>query len=251
MGSLLGVEQQTPGREQADGRQLRWDRHNAERRRAVLDAAVAVIETQPPGAEVHVRQIAEQAGIGRSVLYRHFADRADLDRAVQGHVLGQLRDVLLPEVSLSGSIEQIILRIVTAYIDWAAAHPALHRLAERETGAPAGVGELEIAVKAVVDEVVGVITMGAMLVGVALSDDDTAALEPLIFGLVGMAFGTVRRWLWRSEREPAPEALAQIVARTVWYAIDGHARQRGVELDPTAPLDDLINAAIEDLDLGE
>jgi len=231
-----------------DGRQTRWDEHKAERRRQILEAAVAVIERGEPGEEVHVQQIAEESGVGRSVIYRHFADRADLDRAVQGHVLGQLRDLLLEEVALTGTIEQIIDRIVSAYVGWAAEHPELHRLAEREpaTG-KGGVGELEMAVKQLVDEVVQIILLGASVVGVELSEEDTLALEPLIFGVVGMAFGTVRRWLWRDVREPSPEALSAILAQTIWWAIHGMAHDRGVDLDPHVPLEDMIAAVISEL----
>ena len=73
-----------------DGRQARWDRHNQERRQRILDAAIAVVESGEPGAEVHVQQIAEQAGLSRTVVYRHFADRSDLDRAVQTAIVDDL-----------------------------------------------------------------------------------------------------------------------------------------------------------------
>jgi len=231
-----------------DGRQTRWDEHKAERRRQILEAAVTVIERGEPGEEIHVQQIAEESGVGRSVIYRHFADRADLDRAVQGYVLGQLRDLLLEEVALTGTIEQIINRIVSTYVDWAAAHPELHRVAERDPGTPkGGVGELEMAVKQLVDEVVQIILLGASVVGVELSEEDTLALEPLIFGVVGMAFGTVRRWLWREERAPSPEALSAILAQTIWWAIHGMAHDRGVDLDPHVPLEDMIAAVVSEL----
>lgn len=233
------------GSARPDGRQLRWDRHNAERRRQVLDAAVAVIERGNPGEEVHVRQIAAEAGIGRSVLYRHFADRADLDRAVQAHVLADLRDRLVPEVTLSGSVEQIILRIVSAYVDWAATHPALHRVAERDLGEEGRPSELDQVIKEIADQVGNVITLGAAVLGAELTDEDAAALDPLVFGLVGLVFGAVRRWLWGADREPAPEVLARFLAQSIWFAIDGHARERGLVLDPTVPLDDLIAAALE------
>ncbi|HEX7740347.1 MAG TPA: TetR/AcrR family transcriptional regulator [Marmoricola sp.] len=245
---MSGTRQPSAQAAKADGRQTRWDEHKAERRRQILEAAVAVIERGEPGEEVHVQQIAEESGVGRSVIYRHFADRADLDRAVQGYVLGQLRDLLLEEVALTGTIEQIILRIVSTYVSWAAEHPELHRLAEREPTTPRGdVGELELAVKALVDEVVQIILLGAAVVGVELSEDDALALEPLIFGVVGMAFGTVRRWLWRDEREPSPDALSTILAQTIWWAIHGMAHDRGVDLDPHVPLEDMIAAVVSDL----
>ena len=63
-----------------DGRQLRWDSHNQARRQHILDAAIDVLADSEPGAEVHVQQIADRAGLSRTVVYRHFADRADLDK---------------------------------------------------------------------------------------------------------------------------------------------------------------------------
>ncbi|WP_310963245.1 TetR/AcrR family transcriptional regulator [Nocardioides terrisoli] len=239
-------EQRDSGR--PDGRQSRWEEHNLERRRQILDAAVVVIEREPVGAEVHVRQIADEAGIGRSVIYRHFADRADLDRAVQAHVLAGLRDRLVPQVTLSGTAEEIILRIVGAYVDWAADHPALHRLSERELGGQGEASSLEVVVKEIADQIGEVITMAAAVFGLELSDDDRAALDPLVFGLVGLVFGAVRRWLWRRDRDPAPRALAALLAQSIWFAIDGHARARGLELDPDVPLEDLIARALTPVD---
>src|ERR1041384_8250665 len=95
-----------------DGRQLRWDKHNQARRQTILDAAVAVLEETEPGEDIHVQQIAQRAGLSRTVVYRHFTDRADLDQAVQTDILEMLAGDLLPEVTLDGTIEEIIQRIV-------------------------------------------------------------------------------------------------------------------------------------------
>lgn len=227
-----------------DGRRARWEQHNSERRRQILDAAVAVLEEQPPGTEVHVRQIAERAGVGRPVVYRYFADRADLDRAVQAHVLDQLRDAVASEVSLTGTVEQIIRRIVGGYVGWAAAHPALHRVAEQDRTAAGGVGELEVVVKQIVDLVADLFTSAMALLHVELSDDDLATLDPLIFGLVGQVFGAVRRWLWRPERRPTADLLADALARAIWFEISGLAADRGVHLDSQLPLDQLLLNAL-------
>ncbi len=109
---------------QRDGRQARWERHNRERRRHVLEAAVVVLESEPPGTEVHVQQIAERAGINRTVVYRHFTDRADLDRAVRAHILDGLAAELLPHITLDGTVREIIRRVVSTYVDWVVAHPS-------------------------------------------------------------------------------------------------------------------------------
>lgn len=231
-----------------DGRQTRWEEHKAARRQQILDAAVCIIDREPPGTEFHVREIAEECGIGRPVVYRHFGDRDELYRAVRGHVLAQVRELLVPQVRLDGSIREIIERIVSTYVEWAAAHPALHRFAEREV-APSGDGDqdFEETIKALVDEVVTIIVLAAAVVGVELSDDDRASLEPLIFGVVGMAFATVRTWLGRGVRDPTAAALAGMLAQTIWWAIWGLAHDRGVDLDPDVPLEDMIASVVAEL----
>jgi len=230
-----------------DGRQTRWDEHKAARRLQILDAAVRIIDREPPGTEIHVRQIAEECGIGRPVVYRHFEDRDELERAVRGHVLAQVRELLVPQVRLDGSIEQIIERIVSTYVDWAATHPALHRFAERDVAAGVGADDFEATIKALVDEVVTIIVLAAAVVGVELSEDDQASLEPLIFGVVGMAFATVRTWLGRDDREPSATALSGMLAKTIWWAIWGLAHDRGVDLDPDVPLEDMIASVVSEL----
>ncbi len=229
----------------ADGRQTRWDGHKAERRLQILDAAVRIIDREPAGTDLHVRQIAEECGIGRPVVYRHFEDRDELVRAVRGHVLAEVRELLVPQVRLDGSISQIIERIISTYVEWAAAHPTLHDFAAREDAVDGE--ELAATIKALVDEVVTIIVLAAAVVGVELSDDDQASLEPLIFGVVGMAFATVRTWLGREVREPTAQALAGMLAQTIWWAIWGLAHDRGVDLDPDVPLEDMIATVVADL----
>jgi AcrR family transcriptional regulator len=227
-----------------DGRDERWAVHREERRAQILDAAIAIIEREPVGAEIHVRQIANEAGLGRPVIYRHFADRADLDRAVQRRILELLMDRLVPEFELSGSIEQIIERIVHAYVAWAAEHPALHRIGAAESQDAERLGDVIQATQEIGGLITMLVTSGASLLEVELTEQDRQVLEPLVFGIVGQAVGTVRFWLARDERVPSQAVLAVLLSRSVWFQIDGHARDRGIELDPTTPLDDLILGAL-------
>jgi AcrR family transcriptional regulator len=215
-----------------DGRQLRWDKHNQARRRIILDAAIAVLEDSEPGEEIHVQQIAQRAGLSRTVVYRHFSDRADLDRAVQAAILEMLAGELLPEVTLDGTIEEIIRRIVGTYVGWTVAHPSLHRFAEHDVPDSDGTSALEVAVVQIATRVEDIITVGAERLGAPLSDEDAAALDPLVFGLVGTVLGATRRWLSRPERRPDPETFVGMLSDSVWHIIDGHARRLGIELDP-------------------
>lgn len=220
-----------------DGRQARWDAHNQERRRRILEAAVAVIGEGEPGAEVHVQQIAQRAGLSRTVVYRHFADRADLDRAVQAAVLDDLWAELLPAVSLEGSIGGIIERIVSTYVGWAVAHPALHRFAELD---PDGSGPLQQGLEQIAVQVAELIETAVELLGVELDADEQASLDPLVFGLVGAVFGAVRRWVSRPERAPSAPVLVQLVTESVWHIIEGHGRRLGVELARDVPVEQLL-----------
>ncbi|MGN6252456.1 MAG: TetR/AcrR family transcriptional regulator [Marmoricola sp.] len=229
-------------RSRPDGRQSRWDQHNAARRSHILDAAVALLEEGTPPADLHVREIADRAGLGRPVVYRHFADRADLDRAVQGRVLELMRTEVEAAVRIEGSIDEIIFRIVSAYVGWAAAHPALHRAAVSEQGA--GASQLDDTVSDIAGSVEQLFSMALSLIGVELDDQDAAILDPLVFGLVGQAFGSVRRWLRRDPMVPDAAALARFLTESIWFQIDGHARTRGLELDRTVPLEQLLGPEV-------
>jgi len=227
-------------RSRPDGRQLRWDKHNQARRRTILDAAVAVLEETEPGEDIHVQQIAARAGLSRTVVYRHFTDRADLDRAVQATILEMLAGKLLPEVTLAGTIEEIIRRIVGTYVRWTVAHPSLHRFAEHDVPGASGSSALEVAVVQIATQVEELIAVGAEQLGTPLSDDDADALDPLVFGLVGAVFGATRRWLARADRRPDTETFVELVSDSVWHIIDGHARRLGIELDPHVSVEALF-----------
>jgi AcrR family transcriptional regulator len=227
-----------------DGRQLRWDSHNQARRQHIIDAAIGVLSDAAPGAEVHVQQIADRAGLSRTVVYRHFADRADLDAAVQGRALEMLRADLVPALSFEGTPVDIIRRIVSAYVGWASENQALHEFAQQDPPGP-GIGQMERAIQQIAGQIEDLINVGVEVLHVRLDQDDVAALDPLVFGLVGAVFTSTRRWLSRPEHEPDREAFVALVTEAIWLQIAGMARRRGVELDPDVPVEALLEAAFD------
>ena len=227
-----------------DGRQLRWDSHNAARREHIIDAAIVVLEASVPGTEVHVQQIADRAGLSRTVVYRHFADRADLDAAVQGRALELLRAELVPALSFEGTPVDIIRRIVSAYVGWASEHPSLHEFAQQDPPGP-GAGQMETAIQQIAGQIEDLINVGVEVLNVRLNEDDVAALDPLVFGLVGAVFTSTRRWLGRPEQKPNLEQFVELVTEAIWLQIAGMAAARGVELDPDVPVEALLEAAFE------
>lgn len=223
-----------------DGRHTRWDEHRSERRTQILDAAIAVIESNPPGSPVHVRQIAERAGLARPVVYRHFADRADLDHAVNGRILALVREEIFGALHVEGTIEQIIGRAVSAYVHWAAEHPALHRFASEETPREDGPNELQRSVTEIGEQVTEFLRLLLEMIEVPVTEEDARDLGIMVAGLVGMAFGAVRFWLAAPTQDPPAEVLAAQLSRSVWFVLEGHARERGLVVDPTVPLEQLV-----------
>ena len=227
-----------------DGRQLRWDSHNQARRQHILDAAIEVLVDAEPGAEVHVQQIADRAGLSRTVVYRHFSDRADLDAAVQDRALELLRAELVPALSFEGTPVDIIRRVVSAYVGWASEHPSLHEFAQHDAPG-SGIGQMERAIQQIAGQIEDLINVGVEVLHVSLDEDEVAALDPLVFGLVGAVFTSTRRWLSRPERKPGRETFVELVTEAVWLQIAGMAKGRGVELDPDVPVEQLLDAAFD------
>lgn len=221
---------------------MRWDDHNAERRKQVLDAAVAVIEGLPAGAEVKVQQIADRAGLVRTVVYRHFDGRADLNRALQAHVVGMMRAEVEPKMTFDGTISEIITRIVSAYVGWAAAHPNLYLMIERELGD--GVpSEMVAALQAATESLAGLIRAGADVLGVRFDAATSAHVDLLVVGIIGQVRGTVSHWIRRQERGTEPTGLATLLSKSIWFQIDGFARTLGATLEPDLPVSQLARYA--------
>jgi len=223
-----------------DGRQARWDKHNQVRRQQILDAAVQVIEAGPVGDEFHVQQIAESAGLNRTVVYRHFTDRADLDRAIRAHILDGFTERLIPSVTLEGTVNEIIRRIISTYVEWVVAHPALHAFAIQEAS-----GAFEHGIDRIASVVADLLELALALLGAELDEADTALIDPLAYGLVGAVFGSVRRWVSREPQVPGAPAISELLSQSIWNLLDGHARRLGLTIDPDLPLVDLLKLPVE------
>lgn len=224
-----------------DGRRARWEAHNEGRRRRVIDAAIEQIEAGEPGTKVRMQQIVERSGLSRSVIYRLYGDRTELLRAVQTRILEQLWDLLLPQMSLDGTVPQIIERCVTTYVDWAVGHPALHRLAELDLS-PEGESPLQHGLERIAKQVAELTTLGLELLGAPGTDDRREATETLAFGMVGMALSSVRHWLQQDTSALGAPQLVDLLTRACWSILDEHARSSGVVLDPDVPMEQLAAA---------
>lgn len=108
-----------------DGRSSRWTEHRAARREELIDAAIGAISQHGAGAGMD--QIAAFAHTSKPVIYRYFADKFDLYRAVTQRVVGQVLATLAAVTATNPPARELIHAGVDAYLGLLEANPELYR----------------------------------------------------------------------------------------------------------------------------
>lgn len=225
----------------ADGRATRWDAHKAQRRAEVLDAAIAAIERD--GAGVGVKQIADQVGLPRSVVYRHFKDRHDLDAQIRQAIVDRLMAKLAPALTsdglaAEGTVELVVRNVMDTYVSWVERHPQLHRflglgVSKEGIGGPRVVTGAKTAI--------AVHVRGLFEKALLAQGADPTFADPLAFGGVGLVDSVVNRWL----SEPSPTLtsaqLAEFLTGSICGYLEENLRTLGADVDRTARISDLID----------
>lgn len=83
-------------------------------RRAILDAAMAVLADQPTAA---LSDIAAAAGVGRSTVHRYYPERSDLLRALALHVHALSNDAIELADPADGPADAALRRVVESQLD--------------------------------------------------------------------------------------------------------------------------------------
>lgn len=108
-------------------RRQRRSYHHGDLRRALLDEALAIIREE--GVEgVTLRGIGARAGVSRSALYRHFADKDALLTAVATEGFRRLRERLVEAWQENGGGPGGWRAMGVAYIRFAVANPSHYRV---------------------------------------------------------------------------------------------------------------------------
>jgi AcrR family transcriptional regulator len=217
-----------------DGRTARWERHREEQRGRIVEAAVALIEGGDPSPSLI--DVGRRAGLARSVVYRHFADKAELDAAVHTHVVTGLWHDLAAQVRLHGSLRDTVQDALRAYVGWAAAHPALHAMDDEVSMQ----GVLRKALDSIAAQVAQLSVEAFSAAGAEVTPADRLATGPLAYGLVTGIFATVSRWVHQGARVPSAEGLVTLLADVVIAMVVDRAAAYGVALDPDTPLSTLL-----------
>jgi AcrR family transcriptional regulator len=214
----------TPRPTTGDGRSTRWSEHRESRRTELVAAAVEAIDTHGPSASI--AEIAASAGVSKPVLYRYFADKDDLYRAVGQWGAEQVMNALVPTLLAEGAMRDKVYRACGEYLSLLAEHPQVFLLLieHRSADDPLADGKEQIA------------TSLAKLMGDTLRhlDVDAAGAEPWAHGVIGMGLAVGEWWLRRDIM--SREAAADYLAAFIWNAFSGFVADHGVGLDGAGKL---------------
>lgn len=208
-----------------DGRRLRWTQHRAERRAAFVGAGVDAIDIYGAGASAE--QIAEVAGVSRTVLYRYFRDRDDLRQAIAESAVQRVLDSVLPQLQISPerTPHEIIHAAVAVIVGWLDEHPNLYYFLRSRTDA----SSLDSVEKTLADTIASLLKLLMMFFGM-----QGAVAEPGAYGIVGFVEASGGWWL--QHRTMSREAFTDAVAGGVWHLLSGVAADAGIRIGYDEPL---------------
>lgn len=217
-----------------DGRDRRWDDHRQERRESLLVAALEVIDRE--GGDVGVAAIAARAGIPRSVVYKLFRDRDDLDAQIRVRIIEEMNAVLAPVLVPRGSVREMVGLGVRTYVEWVSDHANLHRFlgagsAARPTHgsrqATGGKTAFAMGLKELIEGVVPLIVETGLPRGAA---------ENLAFAIIGQVDSVVNRWLLAGRSRSTKKDLVRFLTDATCGSIQAAAGIADIALDVDADL---------------
>lgn len=228
----------------ADGRDRRWDEHRQARRERLLETAIDLIDTD--GVDVKVATIASAAEVPRSVVYKLFRDREDLDEQIRGRLVDQINATLWAGLEATDSIQRLVQSAVETYVGWVIAHPNLHRfLGARSVSGPARDsaasrgGKDDFAARARV-----LIELAWTQVG-GHGQVPASVAENVAYGVVGLVDNVVNRTLSPGRGSDSADERIDFLVEAVCRIIEVGGQVAGVAIDVSAPVRLTVPPAIE------
>lgn len=191
----------------------------AVRRRQIAEAAARVFSEHDPG-EVSFEQIAEEAGVSRSLVYSYFGDRGSLLAAACNHELERLDTGIDRALESFGSDRDRLARAVGAYLEFAWRHRSSWQLLT--SASTSRYPEVRQAIQARTDRIAD-----------SLTDAPEARL--LVRSVIGMLEAAAIHTLEREGTEPA--AVAELLTQVIWDGVSSLERRPPVDGDGRAGAD--------------
>src|ERR671920_1863885 len=101
--------------------------HHGDLRRALVDAARRLLESEGPSA-LSLRAVAREAGVSPAAPYHHFKDKGELLDAVAQEGWQMLDQALAKAKAEAPTIREAMNGLGVAYVCFASDNPALYRV---------------------------------------------------------------------------------------------------------------------------
>ncbi len=101
--------------------------HHGDLRRALVDAAIRILEREGPSA-LSLRAVAREAGVSPAAPYHHFKDKGELLEAVAHVGWEALGDGMAAVQGEVPDLSSLMTEIGVAYVRFSQDHPALYRV---------------------------------------------------------------------------------------------------------------------------
>ncbi|WP_425309718.1 TetR/AcrR family transcriptional regulator [Ammonicoccus fulvus] len=138
-----------------DGRAVRWQQHNAARRAELVDSTLRAIRRH--GSGVSMEDIAAEARTSKTVIYRHFSDRAGLYRAVAdkvGRRIGRsIAEAIADRPDAEGRLA--LSGVIGAYLALTEADPEVYRFVVRPPAVEGPVADAQV--HGITDDAAGIL----------------------------------------------------------------------------------------------
>jgi len=208
-----------------DGRSSRWAAHRAARRDELIDAAITAVTQH--GASVGMDQIASVAKTSKPVIYRYFADKTDLYRAVSQRVVGDVLTTLVRVMETDPPPRELIHASIDAYLGLLEDNPELysfvarHPLVEQAPGASDVVDFSTVVAELLTQH------LGTQLLAAGL---DPAVAHPWGEAIVGFISAASVWWI-DHRAAMSRRQLADYLSSLLWGGAAGVYQSVGLKLD--------------------
>ena len=192
-----------------DGRDARWVRHREERRNALVDATIRAIRKH--GATVGMDDIAAEAATSKTVIYRHFDDRAGLYRAVAARidqrVVGDVGAALAVRDGAASDPRSLIASMVEAYLALVESDTEVYRFVVNRplVDRPLPDDPVGGTVAQVTDQLTGLLSRS-----LETSSTDPGRARTWAIALVGSVQAVADDWLASARRAPRHDVVAAL-----------------------------------------
>ena len=194
-----------------DGRKQRWQRHKEARRTELVDGTLAAVREH--GADVGMDEIAAHIGVSKTVLYRYFTDKNDLNTAamvrfIETVLLPRLTEVLVDDVD-----EYTLTRtVIWVYVETISDEPEIYQfVTSSKSASPSVLADSEKLIAEVV-----AFAMHARLGDRGLESDGFQTWAYALVGGVQLA----THW-WMQDQALPRAALVDQLTMLVWTSFVG------------------------------